>query len=176
MRDDKVLPFTAEEGADAYFGPKVGPHVSEARRALRYADRRLLSLRELYDDPGALSWHVEMELAEFLMWARQVRVSIDAAVKAAGAGRAATWWSTLRDDPELVRFTQRRNRALKLVESASQRPGIAMDIDGVPHAVTYYAFADEPFEGDPVFPRCQKHLARLHDLAETAQGLLPQAP
>lgn len=150
--------------------------MSEVRRALRYAERRLRSLCHLCDDPRTVAPHVEMELTEFLTWARQVRVSINAAVTAAGDGRAATWWSTLRDDPELVAFTERRNRALKLVESASQRRRIAMDIDGVPHAATYFAFADEPFEGDPVFPRCQKHLARLHDLAETAQDLLPQAP
>lgn len=171
--DDNVLPFSGEEGATAYFGPQIGMHVSDVRRALRYAERRLKSLGDLYDDSEATLWHVEMELTEFLVWARQTRASIDTAVKAARAPDVSAWWSALASDDELRGFTDRRNRALKRVEPASERRRLTMDVDDVPCSVSYFVFVGEPYAGDPVFPRCQKHFFRLRNLTEELQARLP---
>jgi hypothetical protein len=171
-----VLPFSADDGARAYFGELVGQSVSEARRALTYAERRLSSVGNLYDDPQSIEWHLEMELAEFLTWARQVRVSMHAAVRAAANPSASRWWDGLKSDEELVRFTERRNRALKRVEPASERRRLSMDVEGVPYAVTYFAFADEPHSVEPVYPRCQKHFFRLRELVDELAMQLPRAP
>src|SRR4051794_13334382 len=120
--NDQLLPFSGEDGAVAYFGSKIGPHIANVRRAVRCAERRLVSLRDLYDDPHAVAWHVEMELAEFLVWATQVRVSINDAVRAAGDDQVSAWWDALLGaDSELEQFTKRRHRALKRMEPASER-------------------------------------------------------
>jgi hypothetical protein len=165
-----------EGGAADYFGPEVGQHIAAARRAIRRAERRLLTLAGLTDDPGAARWEIEQDLAEFLAWAASVRGCLDAAVKEGGDQSARRWWDALAADSELAAFTSHRHAALKRVESAASLTTVVTDGRGLPAHIAYWAFSMDPHVHDPVVPRCQKHLERLRDLLDEVSARLPRSP
>lgn len=163
-------------GAVAYFGEAVGPHIAGARTAIRRADRRLHTLASLAETPDSPRWQVEQDLAEYLIWARQVRVSLNNAVDSSGDATANDWWKALAADNELQAFTGHRDAALKRVERVGGPTSIDAQYEGRPQQIIYWAFSADPHVGHPLIPRCQKHLERLRDLLEELSRLLPPAP
>lgn len=173
---DQPFDKSDDAGGIALFGSSVWPHLAATDRALAFAERRLLSLQHLYDEPSTPAWHVEMEVTEFMTWARQSRVSMTRAVNACSDGPTSGWWAALDEDEELQRFTDRRNQALKKGEAASRRRSVDLGIiEGEPREMSYFAFIGQPYSDDPVYPRCLKHYARLQTLRLELRERLAEA-
>ena len=160
-------------GATAYFGDQVGPHIGAARREIGRADRRLVSLVPLAENPSTPQDYVEQELAEFLAWAAQSRVRLDSAIKAAGDESLRRWWDRLDRDDELLAFRDYRHAALKRVESPAGLITLKLMLDDSPPRLSFWAFTGGRYADDPVVARCQKHLERLRDLLAEVSERLP---
>jgi hypothetical protein len=145
----------------------VADHIDRARIAFQRCERALRRLDELtyvlQDSQSArrLEDEVAQQYTEWLSHAYIVGVQIDAAARAAGRPREfMTWWDGLRQHPIRSFFADQRHAALKRVDVVI----VAHDIEVEPgRTVSFWAFRDGPFLGDPLVPRCQRYTDWLYD-------------
>jgi hypothetical protein len=146
----------------------VWENLCNASTAFRRAEAELTPLNKAtYVLHQNTPWNVSSRQFEvsrlyttFLAHASVVTVCVNQAVKAArGPIEVSAWWASLRDNEVHAFFKRERDRALKQVseETLASRMIVA---DG---NLGYWAFAEGPYAGDPVVPRCMQYMDWLYD-------------
>lgn len=138
-----------------------------ARLMLTYAEAEtedLNRLTRMLKTPTATKkakHDVARTYVSWLVFARQVAVSIDDAGQAAGRPpQFAEWWEGLNSDETHRFFRAQRNAGLKEVADVITAQSLE---DRRISAVAYWTFPTGPHTGEPLVPRCQLYNDWLYD-------------
>lgn len=147
-------------------GRTVLHHISAAKDRLRDADIQLGYLAAATDqlhhpaDAAAKEVEVRSPFLAWLVFARQVSGSIQKAWETAGRPlEFKDWWDSLEEDERHLYFWRSRNDGLRWGDPIMNEVPI---VDAELGAFGYFAFADGPFKGDPLMPRCQQYTEWLY--------------
>lgn len=139
----------------------VSEHLSGSKVVFGFAEEQVRELDRLtihLSDPSVTTKHkndVWRIYLAYLVFARQVAVSINNAGKAAGYPTQFTnWWVDLKDSPTHAFFCAERNSALKDMDDTIVLRCIT---DGMGNRLAYWTFRQGPHAGDPLVPRCQQY-------------------
>lgn len=152
---------------EAHIQPQpIWSRLEDAKNKLAHADaqlRDLDSLTSLLVEPASTSRQMDEVSRVYLAWlifVRQVGVSINEAWRAAGSPPAfGTWWARLAMDPTHNYFLEARNAGLKEADEIIVMQSI---LDERIPPVAYWTFAGGPHRGDPLVARCQRYNEWLH--------------
>lgn len=141
-------------------------HINAAKDRLHDADTQLEFLAAATDqlhhpaDASAKEQEVRSPFLAWLVFARQVAGSIQKAWEAAGRpAEFKEWWDSLESDERHRYFWDSRNYGLKWGDPIMGEEPI---VDPELGEYGYFAFADGPFKGDPLMPRCQQYTQWLY--------------
>lgn len=144
----------------------VWSRLEDAKEKLDYADGQLVELDSLTSQlvgPTPTSRHRQDVSRVYLAWlvfARQVGVSINEAWRAAGSPvEFGIWWNGLATDPTHAFFRDARNAGLK---GGGEIIVMQSIIDERTSPLAYWTFADGPHCGDPLVGRCQLYADWLY--------------
>lgn len=144
----------------------VWSRLEDATEKLAYADAQLLeldSLTSLLVAPTPTSRQRQDVSRVYLAWlvfARQVGVSVDGAWRAAGSpAEFGSWWSELAMDPTHAFFRDARNAGLK---GASEIIVMQSILDEGISPLAYWTFAGGPHHREPLVARCQRYTDWLY--------------
>lgn len=144
----------------------VWSRLEDAKEKLEYADGQLIELDSLTSQltgpiPTSRQKHdVSRVYLGWLVFARQVSVSINQAWRAAGSpAEFGAWWSDLSRDPTHAFFRDARNAGLK---GAGHIIVMQSILDDRTSPLAYWTFAGGPHHGDPLVARCQRYLDWLY--------------
>jgi hypothetical protein len=143
--------------------------LEDARQKLDFAEAELKDLDRLtfaLDGPPDTEARASDVIRTYLSWlvfVRQVAVSVNEAGKAAGSpSQFSYWWTGLNADPTHAYFRAERNAALKGREEVVLVRRIE---DQRMAPVGYWAFARGPHALEPLVPRCQLYCDWLYESA-----------
>lgn len=139
----------------------VESHLDGAGLMLEYANAETYDLDRLtfnLRDPASTA-EAKHDVARcylsWLVFARQVAVSVNDAGQAADQPCVfKEWWRRLDDDETHQFFRNQRNAGLKRVADIITAQAI---IDPRISSVAYWTFPDGPHRGEPLVARCQKY-------------------